>query len=107
MFKIKIQWGEAKFPEDLETYEFSTQAELDAFLKGVDEGCGWHEWEIINQETTTTYSMQKAKEAFENGLTVSVAHPDEPDAPINSLEELEGASGHLFVIEQTQRDRGD
>lgn len=52
---------------------------------------------------TTTYSMQKAKEAFENGLPVWVAHPDEPDAPINSLEELEGAEHHLFVIEQTHK----
>ena len=28
------------------TYEFETQAELNAFLKGVDEGNGWLEYEI-------------------------------------------------------------
>ena len=52
---------------------------------------------------TTTYSMQKAREAFENGLPVWVAHPDEPDAPINSLEELEGVKNHIFVIEQAYK----
>tara|TARA_R100000149_G_C5794836_1_gene84710 strand:- start:393 stop:575 length:183 start_codon:yes stop_codon:yes gene_type:complete len=52
---------------------------------------------------TTTYSIQKAKEAFQNGLFVSVAHPDEPDAPINSLKELEDASDHLFVITENKR----
>ena len=54
----------------------------------------------------TTYSMQKAKEAFQNGLRVWVAHPDEPDyrdAPINSLEDLEGAEHHLFVLENERK----
>ena len=51
MLKVKIQWGREKHPDYLETYEFDTQAELDAFLKGVDEGCGWHEWEEISEET--------------------------------------------------------
>lgn len=45
-----------------------------------------------------TYSMEKARKAFNDGLSVFVAHPDEPDAPINSLEELEGAEDHLFII---------
>lgn len=47
---------------------------------------------------TMTYSMEKARKAFNDGLSVFVAHPDEPDAPINSLEELEGAEDHLFII---------
>ena len=50
MFKIKIQWGQEKDPDYIKTYEFDTKAELDAFRRGVDEGCGWHEWEVINQE---------------------------------------------------------
>ena len=59
---------------------------------------------------TTTYSMQKAKEALDNiaikngiFVSVAVAHPDEPDAPINSLKELEDASNHLFVITKKKR----
>jgi len=52
---------------------------------------------------TMTYSMEKARHAFNEGLVVSVAHPDEPDAPINSLEELEGAQDHLFIITKAQR----
>ena len=28
------------------TYEFETQTELNAFLKGVDEGNGWLEYEV-------------------------------------------------------------
>jgi len=52
---------------------------------------------------TMTYSMEKARNAFNEGLVVSVAHPDEPDAPINSLEELEGAQDHLFIITKAQR----
>ena len=50
---------------------------------------------------TMTYSMDKAKDALKDGLSVFVAHPDEPDAPINSLKELEGAEDHLFIIKHT------
>ena len=45
--------------------------------------------------------MDKAKDALKDGLSVFVAHPDEPDAHINSLEELEGAEDHLFIIKHT------
>ena len=50
---------------------------------------------------TMTYSMDKAKDALKDRLSVFVAHPDEPDAPINSLKELEGAEDHLFIIKHT------
>ena len=32
------------------TYEFETQAELNAFLKGVDEGNGWLEYEVQDEK---------------------------------------------------------
>lgn len=41
-FKTTILWGEDVCPGDVaKTYEFASQAELDAFLKGVDETSGW------------------------------------------------------------------
>jgi len=30
-------------------YKFNTESELEAFIKGVDEGNGWLEYEVINQ----------------------------------------------------------
>mgnify|MGYP003135119510 FL=1 len=54
MKKITIIWGTetAKgIDKPIEnytkkTYQFETQAELNAFLKGVDEGNGWLEYEV-------------------------------------------------------------
>lgn len=45
MPKISILWGEVPETGDsAKTYEFATQAELDAFKLGVEEACGWMNW---------------------------------------------------------------
>lgn len=45
MFKITILWGGMPEPGDTaKTYEFNTQAELDAFQLGIDEANGWMGW---------------------------------------------------------------
>ena len=47
-FKVKIHWGVTSFGDDqVKTYEFDTEKEMDAFLFGVDEGNGWLEYEIL------------------------------------------------------------
>ena len=54
MKQVTIIWGTEAVkgvdePEEnytKKTYEFETQAELNAFLKGVDEGNGWLEYEV-------------------------------------------------------------
>lgn len=46
---IKIHWGTC--PESA-TYTFATEAELRAFLLGVDEATGWTEFEIIEMEAS-------------------------------------------------------
>ena len=49
MESITIQWGTVASREDNppKTYEFNTQAELDAFLLGIDEMDGWMEYEVV------------------------------------------------------------
>ena len=54
MKKVTIIWGTETvkgIDKPIEnytkkTYQFETQAELNAFLKGVDEGNGWLEYEV-------------------------------------------------------------
>lgn len=49
-FKTLIQWGteatREENPDAISEYEFKTQAELDAFMYGVDESSGWMEYEV-------------------------------------------------------------
>lgn len=46
--KVSILWGEAPEPgAQATTYEFATQGELDAFLKGVAEMDGWAGWSEV------------------------------------------------------------
>jgi hypothetical protein len=48
-YKVKIFWGTDPATNDGKPchYSFKTEAELDAFLLGVDEAAGWLEYEII------------------------------------------------------------
>lgn len=48
-FKVTIAWGGEKQIES--KYSFATEAELTAFLYGVDESSGWMDYEILDEET--------------------------------------------------------
>jgi hypothetical protein len=51
MPNITILWGQCPEPhQEPITYEYKTQAELDAFCHGVDEMDGWLGYEIIYTE---------------------------------------------------------
>lgn len=52
MFKVRIRWGSSEPTEPFE-YEFKTVEERDAFLYGVDEGNGWMDYEIVEDDETT------------------------------------------------------
>ena len=52
--RVTIVWG--RFPEDegpstgfnqIETYVFKTEDELEIFMSGVEEGCGWSEYKPV------------------------------------------------------------
>lgn len=47
--KVVIQWGSTLASIDVEPceYEFDTEAELAAFLHGVDEAAGWLDYEVV------------------------------------------------------------
>ena len=50
MYTVTILWGEYTEKTDTpETYEFSTYAEREAFLYGVEEMHGWLGYEIVEQ----------------------------------------------------------
>ena len=52
-FSVTIQWGAApELGNDPITYRFATQAELDAFLQGVDAMDGWLGYTIIEPGET-------------------------------------------------------
>lgn len=46
-FKIRIRWGESLSDGCTRTYKFATQAELNAFIKGIQECEGWQGWEEV------------------------------------------------------------
>lgn len=48
-FKITIRWGMNSSKQKPTTYEFATQAELTAFMLGVEECHGWREYEVIEE----------------------------------------------------------
>ena len=46
-YKVKINWGSTSFgDEQVKTYEFDTEKEMDAFLFGVGESNGWLSYDI-------------------------------------------------------------
>lgn len=62
--KVTILWGEVPEPGDVAaTYEFATQAELDAFLLGVAEAGGYLNYSF-EAEGFTVPTEVEAYEAF-------------------------------------------
>ena len=53
MKTVTIMWGGSSIPEEkrfVQTVEYQTQAELDAYLQGVDDMDGWADYTIIEDE---------------------------------------------------------
>jgi len=50
-FSVKIRWGAEQTRKDNKdayaVYDFGSQTELDAFMKGVDEASGWTDYEVV------------------------------------------------------------
>ena len=47
-YSVRILWGSSPEPGDKPVlYEFDTEAELTAFLEGVDESNGWMDYEVV------------------------------------------------------------
>lgn len=46
LVSVTIKWGRSFHSTN--TYEFATQAELDAFLKGAEEAEGWDGYEVMS-----------------------------------------------------------
>lgn len=40
--------AEIAYPESFRVREFDTQAEADAYIKGLDDACGWMENAVLN-----------------------------------------------------------
>lgn len=50
-YKVKINWGSTSFgDEQMKTYDFDTEKEMDAFLFGVDESNGWLSYDIVEEK---------------------------------------------------------
>lgn len=63
MPNITILWGQCPEPhQEPITYEFKTQAELDAFCHGVDEMDGWLGYEIIEEGYMTNKEYEDGRE---------------------------------------------
>ena len=48
--KITIHWGTDKDPQDKKSYTFENEEQFKYFMMGVDEGIGWLEYEVIDEE---------------------------------------------------------
>lgn len=49
MPEVRILWGTApERGDEPVTYQFATEAEVNAFLKGVDEANGWMDWHQLD-----------------------------------------------------------
>jgi len=46
--RITIVWGTDR--EDKKTYSFHNKAELECFVRGVEESNGWFTYDIIDQQ---------------------------------------------------------
>jgi len=63
MFEVTVLWGECPQPEDTPmTYTFNTQAELDAFNKGVDAAVGWMDVHVLEPGDTYCFSCNTVVE---------------------------------------------
>ncbi len=63
MPNITILWGQCPEPhEEPTTYEFKTQAELDAFCLGVNEMDGWLGYEEIEEGYLTNKEYEDGRE---------------------------------------------
>jgi hypothetical protein len=51
LIEVKISWGQLFSPET-KTYEFETEEQKAFFLKGVEEGWRWLEYEILRVNIT-------------------------------------------------------
>lgn len=58
---------------------------------------------MTHKDLFTTYDIALAKQAFSSGLAVFATHPNDPDDPLLSLGEIDGAEDHLFAIKDTAR----
>ncbi len=123
MFKTFIVWGEESTirendKESICGYSFETQAELDAFLLGVDAGCGWMECEVFMSREEAERRVAEAGDepteverlvilADELGLEAS----DLDDAihdlaqeigldDLNSLEDGDDQEAHIAAVER-------
>lgn len=47
-YVVTILWGSDG--DVSQTYGFNTVGELDAFLHGVEEACGWHSYEVESSD---------------------------------------------------------
>lgn len=48
--RVTIRWGEDPDFHDFETYEFDTEGEAKAFRLGIEECCGWLDYEEIEED---------------------------------------------------------
>jgi|6_EtaG_2_1085325.scaffolds.fasta_scaffold10124_9 hypothetical protein len=76
-FCLKIKWGVGGSVES--EYIFKTEAEVVAFLLGVDESSGWLDYEIVEG--------------------AEYDEPDEPDEPDESYASEEKALSRAYAID--------
>lgn len=74
---ITIMWGSCPEEGDTpKTYTFDTDAELEAFLQGVEEMDGWGAWREIEEGHVWCFECNEAVPADESGKCVSCAEED-------------------------------
>lgn len=76
-FQVRILWGQIREPDQkATTYAFDTQAELDAFLYGVEQASGWLDYETVERLPDGTYVDAMWQAQLKPGDTVKWNDPD-------------------------------
>jgi hypothetical protein len=110
-FEVTIQWGYEASAQPPPTYSFNSQAELDAFMMGVEEAEGWSEYKIIStsgfEEFRTPQSRMKddpppelVEETYQQDIFQCV-NPECPDQAVL------GYHDHPVLLTHTTTDEND
>ena len=64
-FKVWIKWGADAYGNEPQLYDFATEGEVHAFLRGITESDGWDNWEQFDTEEEVQAWVKERKEQLE------------------------------------------
>ena len=89
-FRVRIRWGEDPSPEDkFINYGFATEAELSAFLHGVEEAIGWMDYETISPNEDGSWADDAWQAQLKAGDKVKWTETDAEESLFLTVQSVE------------------